>query len=386
MGDLRAIIFVPALAGSVICGFVFALFASHAYLTVLQNTGSGARRIGWQSEPILDHFWKVFYLAWLIGLWLGPAFFVARAVAVGSDLWWVKLAVPLAVFWVCYPISQLSSLSASTIWVPLHPDVFARLAQKPGVFLGFMLLSAPVLALLGVGFHWTFFADGLHGLAFGCPLLVTAGLLYGRLLGRLAYALMYTRDLFRRRKKKKKQDDAEDEKKAHTPARPTEEEAEEDPGFTQPRDLPPIHTPDEGPLTGYDLKVDEPPKKPRKRVVAQVAEEDEPAKAIDVAPPQPKKRRRPADDDDDDLVAFGMQEAEATPEDHAPKNVIKPSADEMKLLERDDAPKPPKQVWSAELLAFLGEPETITMIVLLSVFCATAGGMVRIARAFNPAD
>ena len=150
--DLRAVIFVPALAGSVIFGFLFALFAAHYYLTAMQSTGSGSRDVVWVSEPILDHFWKVFYLAWLIGLWLGPAYLIGQAYTAGSDSAWLRLAVPLAVFWLCYPVSQLSSLGGSTIWLPLHPDVFGRLAQKPGVVLGFFALSAAVLAVFGVAF------------------------------------------------------------------------------------------------------------------------------------------------------------------------------------------------------------------------------------------
>ena len=49
--DLRAVIFVPALVGSVIAGFVFLLFAAHYYLTVLEGTGAGAKEVTWISEP-----------------------------------------------------------------------------------------------------------------------------------------------------------------------------------------------------------------------------------------------------------------------------------------------------------------------------------------------
>jgi len=80
MPNLDAIIFIPALAGSVVFGFVFLLFASHYYLSVMQSAGAGARDVAWVNEPILDHFWKVFYLAWLMGLWFGPAYFVGRAI------------------------------------------------------------------------------------------------------------------------------------------------------------------------------------------------------------------------------------------------------------------------------------------------------------------
>ncbi|MBY0457981.1 MAG: hypothetical protein K2V38_11625, partial [Gemmataceae bacterium] len=110
--DLRAFIFVPALVGSTILGFVFLMFAAHYYLTVLEGTAAGAKEIPWGGESMLDYFGKVFYLAWLLGLWAGPAYFVGRALAPG-DAGWLRLAVPLLVMWALYPVSQLSSLSAS---------------------------------------------------------------------------------------------------------------------------------------------------------------------------------------------------------------------------------------------------------------------------------
>jgi hypothetical protein len=384
--DTRAIIFVPALAGAVIFGFVFCLFAAHAYLTVLQTTGAGAKQVTWVNDPILDHFWKMFYLAWLIGLWLGPAYFLGRAFAGSSAPVWLKLGIPLAVFWLCYPVSQLSSLSGPTIWLPFWPDVLGRLARKPGVVLGFLGLSAVVLGGLGLGFHWAFFKEGIVWLFVGCPVFVTCGLLYARLLGRLAFVLAFTRSIFTRKRKK---EPAPDQEAAAVVAEPKEEPQHElDPGFTQPSELPPIHTPDEGALTGYDLR-DDRPAKPRKRVVAEVVEEPKAAPPRAVGRPSRKNGQDPSrewTEEDEDATPYGVTEAEAVPEEAAAVNVIKPSEVEMRLLSRDDAPKRPKRAWTGEVLAFLGQPETWTAIVMLSGMCVLVGGMIRIARAFNPAD
>ena len=41
--DLRAVIFMPALAGAAILAFVFLTFAAHYYLTVLESTATGAK-------------------------------------------------------------------------------------------------------------------------------------------------------------------------------------------------------------------------------------------------------------------------------------------------------------------------------------------------------
>ncbi|HJZ55074.1 MAG TPA: hypothetical protein VKE74_08945 [Gemmataceae bacterium] len=380
---MGAVIFVPALAGAVISGFVFALFAAHHYLTVLQSTGSGAKQVTWVSEPILDHFWKVFYLAWLIGLLLGPGYLLGRFLTAGSESVWLKVAVPLAVFWIAYPISQLSSLSGPTIWLPLHPEVFGRLARKPGVVLGFMGLSGLALAGIGAGFRLAFFTDGLIWLVIGSVLFVVSGLFYARLLGRLAFVLAFTRPFMTRKKKggSAKRDQSDGAGQGGTL------ESGSDPGFAQPSDLPPIDTPNEGPLTGYDLKTAEVPEKPRKRVVAEAVEEAEPV-------PRPE-RRKPAErsvdparqwtEEDEDASPYGVTAAEVMPEEVAPTEVVRPTEAEMRLISRDDAPRRPKRAWTAELFVFLGQPETVAAILMLSGMCAVVGGMVRIARAFNPA-
>ena len=112
--------------------------------------------------------------------------------------------MPLLVAWLLYPVSQLSSLAASSVWIPLHPQVFARLAQRPGTALAFLVLSLPVFALGGIAFKWAFLTAGEWPLLFvGVPLMVLAAFLYARLLGRLAFTLMFTRDVLKRKKKKK---------------------------------------------------------------------------------------------------------------------------------------------------------------------------------------
>ena len=388
--DLRAVIFMPALAGAVIFGFVFVLYISNYYLTVLEGTATGAKEVTWFSEPILDNFWKLWYMLWLFGLWLGPGYLLARFATAGADSSWLRLWLPVAIIWLLYPVSQLSSLSASTIWLPLTPDVFARLAQKPAIIVGFYALSIPVLTLAAIAFKWAFLTKGEWELLFiGAPLLILSGFLYARLIGRLAFLLKFTRSVFRSKKKKKPKIDAEAESSA-------EPEPKRVP--LQTRDLPPINTLD-GELTGYDVKYEE-EETPRKRMKVEVIEDDA-APRPDLAnrpkpPPLPTRRERPEtseeraraweDEDDDEQTAYDVREAEVVPRDSTPKEVVKPKEEEMRLLSRDDVPKKPKIAWGTELLAFLGQPGTISAIVIASGWCMMVGVMIRVARDFNPLD
>ena len=385
--QLGALIFVPALVGCVVLGAVFVLFAAHYYLTVLQSTGSGAKTIDWPSEPIFDQVWKFLYMVWLTGLWLGPAYFLGRAVAGPEGSPWLKIGVPLFVFWVCYPVSQLSSLSGPTIWLPLHPGVFARLAQKPPVVVGFALWSGLTLMFLGVGYYWTFFADGPEKMILGCPLLVVAGLMYGRLLGRLAFALAFTKPFTLKKKKKKPKP---------TPSRDEAEESDE-PRFEQPSDLPPVVTPDEGPLTGYDVTFEDEPKpaKPRKPKPPEMVLGDRPRVVADVVADEPESPPEPEPDEHkpltfadeaEDARPYGVHKPEVPVEERVPAQVVKPREDEIKLISREDRPKPLKEVWTLDLFAFLAQPSSLAVIGLLTFLCALVGGMVRVARATNPAN
>src|SRR5262249_38984534 len=124
-------------------------------------------------------------------------------------------------------------------------------------------------------------------------------------LGRLAFALMFTRDLFKRKKKKKPQSDApavtrssESASDVAEPlADPDEEEArsEAKPVVVQPSELPPINTPD-GELAGYNILIaDDPPPVPKKRVRAEVADDEPPEPRPEPTPtPKPPPARKPA--------------------------------------------------------------------------------------------
>jgi hypothetical protein len=373
--DLRAVIFVPALVGATICGYIFLTFAAHYYLTVLESTAAGAKEVTWIGESLTDMFLKPFYLGWLLCLWLGPAYIIGRSLAASTQLAWVGLAVPVLVAWLLYPVSQLSSLSALSVWVPLHPQAFARLVQKPAVTLGFFLLTLPVFAVGGIAFRWAFMTSGEWELLFvGMPLLTVTMFLYARMLGRLAFALMFTKDLFKRKKKKSPKKAKPDADASDEPERPAP---------VQPSELPPLESPD-GELVGYNVLIADEPPAPKKRVKAEVAEDEPSEPAPEPSKPRPSGRGRAWTDDDEDAAPYGVNAPEVKDEERVPEAVLKPSAEALALLDRRDAPKPPKRVWTAELFVFFGQPATISAMMILCVAGVLAGVMVRVARQFNP--
>lgn len=377
--DLRALIFVPALVGAAICAFVFVTFAAHSYLTVLESTAAGSREVVWTGETLTEMFWKPFYLAWLLCLWLGPAYVVGRSLAGSTGVAWLNLAVPVLVAWLLYPVSQLSSLSASSVWMPLHPQAFARVLQKPATTFGFLALTLPVFAVGGIAFRWSFVTSGeWHLLFVGMPLLVVSGFLYARVLGRLAFALMFTKDVLRRKKKKPKRVVS----LAAAVADPDASVA------VQPSELPPVVTPD-GELAGYNVLIAADPPRPKKRVKAEIAEDDESSR--EPAPrssgrsdPSSRSLDRGRGRSDEDEAPYAVSDREVKDGERVPESLLKPSAEELALLDRRDAPKRPRRAWTAELFAIFGQPATISAMLLLCVIGIAAGAMVRVARQFDP--
>jgi hypothetical protein len=366
--DLRALIFVPALVGAAIFTAIFLTFVAHYYLTVLESTAAGARQVVWGGGSVTDAFWKPFYLAWLLCLWLGPAYVIGRALAGNLQQPWVAFAVPVLVAWLLYPVSQLSSLCASSVWMPLHPQVFARLAQRPAATAGFFALTLPVFAVGGMAFRWSFRTVGEWQLLFvGMPLLAVTLLLYARLLGRLAFALTFTKDILKRKKTKKPKPPADSEA-AEPKSQPIERSYA----------APPLATPD-GELEGYNVLAADDPPVARKRVVAEVANEDEPAAHPTAKPRAPG---RTWTDDDDDATPYVLN-AESPAAPPLPEAVARPTAEEMELQSRR-APKRPKRVWGDGLLAFFAQPETVMAILILCAAGVVAGAMVRVARQFDP--
>jgi hypothetical protein len=75
--------------------------------------------------------------------------------------------------------------------------------------------------------------------------------------------------------------------------------------------------------------------------------------------------------------------SEVKDEERVPEAVMKPTADEMELLDRR-AVKKPKRVWYPGLLGFLLQSGTVSAWVMMTTLATFAGVMVRVARMFNP--
>jgi hypothetical protein len=354
---MNAFLFIPLLAATWVLGFVLSLFAAHYFLTVLESTAAGNDNVVWPEEPLIDWFWKAFYLAFLGGVWLAPMIVVGRLLI--ADPWIQMVFIALA-FWLLFPIGMISSQSAESIWVPFWPGVLKRLSQRMPAVIGFYLFSIPIAFAFVGSFHVITRSEASFVLGlFLAPIGAGAFLAYARTLGRLGFVLSFTQGAANERIK-------EDRRKKKQ--RPRTGVHDEQPINAQPSELPPVETPFEGAITGYNVVFDDRP----------------PADEL----PKPT---RPSylDEDDGEPLQLEPESVEESNRARERERMNKPplpepDPDEMAAWEQRRAMKEPKQPYDARLLTFLFEPRSTTAWIVLASGLALLGAMIRALRELKP--
>lgn len=190
LGNLGLAIAVIVLAALGVASAWTALYVTNIFLTLVEATAAGNDEIAWpQAVGIFDGLENLFYLLWIAGwasLPLGGLWAVGRDVDLTSIWWWAFSLVPLVFL---FPVLCMCSLAASSRWFFLEARVLGGLLQRPKRWATFAFLSllawlpAVVLGWLVVGRRQVGFAP-LQGLMTAVGILV-----YGRLIGRLAWLL-----------------------------------------------------------------------------------------------------------------------------------------------------------------------------------------------------
>lgn len=380
---MTAILFVSLLAGAWMAGAVVAAHAAHYFLTIVESSATAtpggftwARRpfrawirdgIDWPDDPFVDYFAKGIYLAYLIGLWAGPAVLFGRWAA--GDSGWTT-AIAAAAFWLLFPLGLLSSLASASRWTPFWPGLLGALARRPMRALAFYLLSAPVLAVLFFTLDLvlvrTSAASAVWAVALS-PVAAVCFFVYARLLGRLGLVVSFAMPAHEpaapkprpRRSRRRKPLHAYDP--ATRPFVPKDLPNDDPPARAQPADLPTVSTPYDGPITGYgvDYSGRVPPEEAPPPPVWVHPDED--ATPVPVAPP-------PEVSDERQRVAAEL---------------AKPSERELSLFVRD-RPAEPANPYGPEAVTFLLDPKTIGPWLTLALGLIALAVLQRALDALRP--
>jgi hypothetical protein len=333
MGALgQVMMFFMLMVGTIIIGAYVLAYAAHILLTVIESTATGFDEVTWPDEPYVDWLWKGVYLLWLVAVWLVPLLFVSQALfrtqtaAVASAQF---LYITAALFWLLFPISLLSSMSASSRWIVFSPAVLPRLFRRAGSLFCFYALTGPLMAGVAVVAWWNIKSANLL-IAPVTAFAVAAGLLiYGRLFGRLALMVRHTADredwavaVPTRRARDRRP--AQVRAAAHDPVRSGQR-------ITQPSELPPTDARDPEARTGYDVRLDEP----------SALETGRPPGHgwIVHDPPEPYE------------MADGHHSIDP-PRGPMPEHITKPSEYELRLARTDKSPDLMAHPWTDRTFAF----------------------------------
>ena len=352
-------LFVPLLAAAWMLGLFVAMHASHYFLTIVESSATAYVRnllwkgrpfrewirdgVNWPDDLLIDYFAKLFYLAYIIGIWAGPAFVLGRILAGPSP--WATVVAGTA-FWFFFPIGLLSSLASQSRWTPFWSGVIVAFFQRPAKTFFFYLLSAPVLAIVFLTFDLLLIHTSRISVAWAIalsPLAVLAFFIYARLIGRLGLIVSFTRpeqEVAKQPKRKPKKHKRPEN--AYDPTTrafsPSEAIHDDPPSDAQPPEMTAIQTP-EGPLTGYGVDYDGTrsiPEEPKpERIIHTFDDEDQ--TPITVAPP----------------VSIA-----GTDRERIAAEMAKPSERELNLYLRE-RPTEPGNPFGSESILFLFDPKTI---------------------------
>lgn len=366
-------------------------FISHVFLMIVEETGNGVDRpvsleyrsfksfvndgFNWTEDPFSDWLLKLVYIAYVGGIWFGPSVLIGRAVS--EDPAW-RTVVAATVFWLGFPFGVCSTLASSSKWNPFWPPLFRLMFLRPfGTFL-FYLLSLPLMAVLGIIFNLLFIDTPAHGFQWAIamsPLATLAVFMYARILGRYAFVLNCARGEHYRepepepeRKPRKRKPKATAKPDPTTQWSNPAEEHDQHPLNAQPEDLPPIMTPDEGEITGYNID----------HLGAPAKQEA----------PKPKRKFHRFDGEEDDspfMVNAEDDRAIPTPERTAVRNqIVKPTEKEIALYVRR-TPTEPGFAYGPDLVSRMLNARTLSAAVVMMFGIAAMAGLMRILDTLRPA-
>jgi hypothetical protein len=401
-----ALVFICLLAVATIAGGALVLFAAYCFLHVVQETAAGVDDIHWPNDPYQDKLPRAAYVAALIAVWLAPVGIVlklSKGLAIGGSQLLTFFLVAAAILWLFFPISLLSSTSASSPVIILRPTILRFLARRFRETAIFYFVSA-VLIAGSLGLYYLAYVRG-WGIAYfvGPPLAAASVLIYARLVGRLAW--LFDRTGFRKRRQRAPGTETTDpwavpeaaDKAQPQPEKPRRKKKKKavalDPWAVPEDDQHADKSQAERKKTpmvkGYAL-ADPEAEEPRQE------KQTEPARTRRVKgyqlsdePPPPLPKELPLDG----YVPVGYEpiplkepipEGEPTRAQEQAASLPEPSAFEKRLAERTREPLPPPMPLVSGVYSFPWYPSTLPAWIVLSVAGVALNGLIHLTISMVP--
>jgi hypothetical protein len=186
-----AMMFICLLLLDALLGAALVCFAARCFGTIVELTAAGTDDVRWPDEPLVDWLGRAVYLLWLVAFWLAPVGIVFRILArvypEGIPPAWFLL--PVGLFWLLFPVSVLSSLSAQSRWVIFRPALLVGLARVFPATVTFYAVTALLVGVCAAVCYVTLASGWLLLMPVAAAVVGTTLFVYARLLGRLAWLL-----------------------------------------------------------------------------------------------------------------------------------------------------------------------------------------------------
>lgn len=200
VGNIAAAMFLYSLIAALgVVGLWFAAYSAHIFLAVLEQTAAGGDEVTWPDEPYVDWLWKGAYFWGLALFW--PVV-----------LWWLLRHLPTPpgpmprlILWglvigLLFPVSLLSSLSATSLLVVFRQEIVHRLSRRRDAAGAFLLASLGIpLGILFANYGILLGRDSIAAerqatvVFVGVPIVsglsAVLFLVYARMVGRLGWIL-----------------------------------------------------------------------------------------------------------------------------------------------------------------------------------------------------
>ncbi|HMO35545.1 MAG TPA: hypothetical protein PKA06_05835 [Gemmatales bacterium] len=181
--------------------YVFVLsYGCMCWVNTINYTAAGSHSVEWHSEGWKEnvvHFLRIGYYLFLAMLMASPLL-VLNFFEYGWLLWMAGVLL-------LFPLFLFSGFASLTFWNFLHEQVIRQIVAKLPHYLTMYFLGLGLFAFISIS---EYFAQQYYMLAFiAGPITAAAWLIYGRLLGRMAYVLQQSPK--RKKKKKKKPENTE---------------------------------------------------------------------------------------------------------------------------------------------------------------------------------
>src|SRR5262245_24357180 len=104
-------------------------YAAYSFLLTFVNTAAGNDEVVWPGDPIQDWLFKLWYFLWLLALWAVPASLLLGFIGLSRA---ASAGVMLGLLWLIFPVTLLSSASATSQFIVLRPMIVGLLFRHFG--------------------------------------------------------------------------------------------------------------------------------------------------------------------------------------------------------------------------------------------------------------